>query len=71
VEGQAGGCFADDVANDGVEVGQNVNGWDAECVDACFAQPRIAVVVALRTVSPRVRFAVDLDCEPCVAAEEI
>ena len=61
----------DDVANDGVEIGQNFARGDAKRLHASRLDPRVSHAISFRPIATRMRLAIDLDCQAAFGAEEV
>ena len=71
VEGQARRCFVDDPAKHRIGISKHLNSGNSQRLDAGRTKPGVARLVPLGPISARVRFAVDLERESGIAAEEI
>ena len=71
VEGQPSRRFSQDMAKDGLRVFQDFYSRDPQGLDPSVLQPPIPGLVVLRSVAPRMRLSVNLDCQPRIAAEEV
>src|SRR5436190_1287875 len=71
VEGQPRRRFSDNPLERWISIVQQRLGRNAKCVDARCSQPFITHRVPLRAIDEGVRLAIDLNRQPCVAAEEV
>jgi len=71
VEGQSCLRFDNDPADHGVGIPQYVSSCDAERLDPGVLERGVTEFIALRTITPRMRLAIDLYGEACVATEEV
>jgi hypothetical protein len=71
VEGDSCTGLCHDQPDDRIEIAQDIAGRDPQCADTCLPQRPITRDITLGAITAAMRFAVDFNRQPSIAAKEV